>query len=206
MALEKEQTHGRVRVIGYGLVRETMPLDTPGVQTVGRLLHDLMQKVDALKSSGYQGKPIASSPHDTEILEGSTTASPTQTVQKGSTTSIDWSAKQQATPVDDITISLVGAIPSLEYYCFIHSILLCLKYFHVTQESRMCRRHVKVLKHDNKIVVANGLVQPKTEEEKIHFEDLPADMVRVEVTELIQSFFELSIHGSQILEYVTLGQ
>jgi hypothetical protein len=55
-------------------------------------------------------------------------------------------------------------------------------------------------------VVANGLVQPKTEEEKIHFEDLPADMVRVEVTELIQSFFELSIHGSQILEYVTLGQ
>jgi hypothetical protein len=123
MALRKEQTRGRVRVIGYGLVRETIPLDTPRVQTVGRLLHDFMQKVDGLKLSGYQGKPIASSPHDTEILEGSTTASPTQTVQKGSTTSVDWSAKQQATPVDDIAVSLVGAIPSVLLLYTFHSIV-----------------------------------------------------------------------------------
>jgi hypothetical protein len=34
-------------------------------------------------------------------------------------------------------------------------------------------------------VVAHDLVQPKTEEEKIHFEDLPGDMVRVEVTEVV---------------------
>jgi hypothetical protein len=70
----------------------------------------------------------------------------------------------------------------------------------------MYRLQVEVLKHDNKIVVAHGLVQPKTEEEKIHFEDLPADMVRVEVTEVVQTFFDLSIHGPQIPKYVTLGQ
>jgi hypothetical protein len=54
-------------------------------------------------------------------------------------------------------------------------------------------------------VVAHGLVQPKIEE-KINFEDLPADMVRLEVTEVVQSFFNLNIHGSQMPEYVTLGQ
>jgi hypothetical protein len=70
----------------------------------------------------------------------------------------------------------------------------------------MYRLQVEVLKHDNKIVVAHGLVQPKTEEEKIHFEDLPADMVRVEVTEVVQTFFDLNINGPQIPEYVTLGQ
>jgi hypothetical protein len=70
----------------------------------------------------------------------------------------------------------------------------------------MCHLQVKVLKHDNKIVVAHGLVQQKTEEEMIHFEDLPADMVRVEVTEVVQTFFDLNIYGPQIPEYVTLGQ
>jgi hypothetical protein len=47
-------------------------------------------------------------------------------------------------------------------------------------------------------VVAHNLVQPKPEEEKIHFEDLPADMVRVVVTEVVQTFFDLNIHGPQI--------
>jgi hypothetical protein len=70
----------------------------------------------------------------------------------------------------------------------------------------MCRLQVEVLKHDKKIVVAHGLGQPKTEEEKIHFEDLPVDMVRVEVTKVVQTFFDLNIHGSQTPEYVTLGQ
>jgi hypothetical protein len=55
-------------------------------------------------------------------------------------------------------------------------------------------------------VVAHGLVQPKIEEEKIHFEDLPAHMVSVELTEVVENFFDLNIHGPQILEYVTLGQ
>jgi hypothetical protein len=70
----------------------------------------------------------------------------------------------------------------------------------------MCHLQVEVLKHDDKIVVAHDLVKPKTEEEKIHFEDLPADIVRVEVTEVVQTFFDLNIHGPQIPEYVTLGQ
>jgi hypothetical protein len=70
----------------------------------------------------------------------------------------------------------------------------------------MCRQQVKVLQHDNKIVVAHDLVRPKTEEKKIHFEDLPADMVRVEVTEVVLIFFDLNIHGPPILEYVIVGQ
>jgi hypothetical protein len=98
----------------------------------GRLLHELNQKVDTMWSPGYQGQPIASSPHDTEIPEGSTAASPSQIIQRGSTASVYGSAKQQATLVDDITVSVIGAIPSLEYYCFRLSILTCLKYFHIT--------------------------------------------------------------------------
>jgi hypothetical protein len=70
----------------------------------------------------------------------------------------------------------------------------------------MCHLQVEALKFDNNIVVAHGLVQPKTKEEKIHFEDLAADMVRVEVTEEVQNFFDLNIHGPQIPKYVTLGQ
>jgi hypothetical protein len=85
-----------------------------------------------MRSPGYQGKPIASLPHDTEILEGSTMASRSQIIRRGSTASVDGSAKQQSTPVDDITVSIIGAIPSLEYIYFRLSILLCLKYFHVT--------------------------------------------------------------------------
>jgi hypothetical protein len=48
-------------------------------------------------------------------MEGSTAAYPSQNVRRGSTASVDGFAKQQATPVDDIIVSIVSDIPSLEY-------------------------------------------------------------------------------------------
>lgn len=47
----------------------------------------------------------------------------------------------------------------------------------------MCSLQVELL-DGNKMVVAQGLVKLKTVEEKIHYVDLPADMVRVVVTEV----------------------
>jgi hypothetical protein len=96
MALEKEETRGCVRGIGYGASpRNYAPWyrKRTSLQTVERLMHELKQKVDAMRSPGYQGQPIASSPHDTEILGGSTTASPSKTIQRGSTAFVDGSAK-----------------------------------------------------------------------------------------------------------------
>jgi hypothetical protein len=70
----------------------------------------------------------------------------------------------------------------------------------------MCSLQVEVLKHENKIVVAYSLVQPITEEEKIHYEDLPLEVVRDQVTEVDHHFFDLNINDPQNTKYVTLGQ
>jgi hypothetical protein len=73
----------------------------------------ILEKVIAIEAVGvYWGGRLTSSPHDTEILRGSTVAAPSQTVRR--VASVDGSAKHQATPVVDITVSVVGAIPSLE--------------------------------------------------------------------------------------------
>jgi hypothetical protein len=64
----------------------------------------------------------------------------------------------------------------------------------------------RILKHENKIVVAYSLVQPITEEEKIHYEDLPPEVVTVQVTEVDHHFFDLNINDPQKPKYVTLGQ
>jgi hypothetical protein len=97
MDLEKEETRGCVRGIGYGSSPSNYApryRQHASLQTVERLLHELNQKVDAMRSPGYQGQPIASSPHDTESLEGLTVASPSQTIRRGSTASVDGPAKQ----------------------------------------------------------------------------------------------------------------
>ena len=48
--------------------------------------------------------------------------------------------------------------------------------------------------HDgNKCVIAQGLVHPKTAEEKIHCVDLAEDLVRVYVTEVPQTFRHFSV-------------
>jgi hypothetical protein len=79
-----------------------------------------------------------------------------------------------------------------------------MKYFHLTQESMMCSLQVEVLKHENKIVVAYSLVQPITEEEKIHYEDLPLEVVRDQVTEVDHHFFDLNImtHKTQNMSHL----
>jgi hypothetical protein len=79
MALEKEETRGHVRGIRYGASPSNYApryRKRTSLQMLERLLHELNQKVDAMRSPGYQGQPFASSPHDTKILEGSIAASP----------------------------------------------------------------------------------------------------------------------------------
>jgi hypothetical protein len=79
MDLEKEVNRARVRGIGNGVSPSNYApryRQHTSLLMMERLLYELNQKVDDMRSPGYQWKPIASSPHDTEILEGSTVASP----------------------------------------------------------------------------------------------------------------------------------
>ena len=61
-----------------------------------------------------RGSP-APSLHDTEIVHGSSKAH-SHTIRGTSTASVEESAQQLPTPLDEITISVVGSTPSLEYY------------------------------------------------------------------------------------------
>jgi hypothetical protein len=56
---------------------------------------------------------------------------------------------------------------------------------YITHESTMCCLQVELL-DVNKMVVAQGLVQPKTTEQKIYCVHLPTGMVRAVVTEVPQ--------------------
>ena len=55
-------------------------------------------------------------------------------------------------------------------------------------------------------MIAQGLVHPKTAEEKIHYVDLAEDLVRVYVTEVPKIFRHFNVKYLPNPECVTLGQ
>ena len=114
---------------------DDLGLDLGGTEARGRVRgsglgaswdkHFLESKKDALLSAKISkmmaleldrrgvGQILPPSPHDTEILRGSTEATPSQAVQRSCTASVKGCTEKQPSPVDDITIS-VGSNPSLE--------------------------------------------------------------------------------------------
>jgi len=58
----------------------------------------------------------------------------------------------------------------------------------------------------NMVTIAHGCVYPKTAQNKMHCVDLPPDMVRVDVTKVLDPFVDLKISDHPELECDTLGQ
>jgi hypothetical protein len=96
MDLEKEETRDRVRGIGY---RASLNNYAPWYlrrafdQRMVESIDMILEKVIAIEAVGvYRGGWLTSPPHDTEILRGSTVATPSQTVRRAA--SIDGYTRQ----------------------------------------------------------------------------------------------------------------
>lgn len=110
LALGGTEARGRVRGAGLGASWDE---------------HFLESKKDALFSAKISkmmaleldrrgvGQRLPPSTHDTDILHGSTEATPSQAVQRSCTASVEGCTEKQPSPVDDITVR-VGSNPSLE--------------------------------------------------------------------------------------------
>ena len=81
-----------------------------------------------------RGSP-APSLHDTEIVHGSSKAH-SHMIRGTSTASVEGSAQQLPTPLDEITVSVVGSTPSLEYYWFSLFFLTGLNICHICRAGK----------------------------------------------------------------------
>ncbi len=110
LALGETKARGRVRGAGLGASWDEHFLESKK----DALLSAKISKMMALELDRRGvGQRLPPSPHDTEILRGSTEATPSQAVQRICTASVEGCTEKQRTLVDDITVS-VWSTPSLE--------------------------------------------------------------------------------------------